>query len=157
MGRDGDGRERTRLRRAAANDNGGPEARIEAAVMTLARLTGRRIAREQFARQDAANDNVPTTMCRRARPARDRRTPMTLRAALYARYSSDLQRQASIEDQFRVCQEHAEREGWSIAGCYRDSAASGASVILRPGIQMLLEDARRGRFEVLAAARRWTG
>ena len=76
---------------------------------------------------------------------------MTLRAALYARYSSDQQRAASIEDQFRVCREHAEREGWKLTGTYKDSAVSGASVILRPGIQALLEDARRGLFEVVVA------
>ena len=76
---------------------------------------------------------------------------MTLRAALYARYSSDQQRAASIEDQFRVCRERAEREGWKIAGAYKDSAVSGNSMILRPGIQALLEDARRGVFEILVA------
>ena len=76
---------------------------------------------------------------------------MTLRCALYARYSSDQQRAASIKDQFRVCREHAEREGWKIAGAYRNAAISGDSVILRPGIQGLLEDARRGLFEVVAA------
>ena len=43
----------------AANDNGGAEARIDAAVMTLARLIGRRIAREELDRLDAANDNAP--------------------------------------------------------------------------------------------------
>ncbi len=43
----------------AANDNGGVEARIESAVMTLARLLGRRIAREEFDRLDGANDNAP--------------------------------------------------------------------------------------------------
>ena len=58
MQRDRDGRERMDLRRAAANDNSGPEARIEAAVLILARLIGRRIAREQF-ETDAANDNAP--------------------------------------------------------------------------------------------------
>ena len=47
---------------------------------------------------------------------------MTLRAAFYARYSSDQQRSASIEDQFRVCREHADREGWRVAGAYRDAA-----------------------------------
>ena len=36
------------FRRAAANDNPGPEARIEDAVMRLARLLGRQIAREHF-------------------------------------------------------------------------------------------------------------
>ncbi len=73
---------------------------------------------------------------------------MPLRCALYARYSSDQQRAASIEDQFRICRERAAREGWKVAGAYRDSAISGDSVILRPGVQALLEDARRGMFEV---------
>ena len=68
-----------------------------------------------------------------------------------ARYSSDLQSAASIDDQFRVCREHAERSGWTIAGGYRDAAASGASVILRPGIQAPLEDARRGAFDIVVA------
>ena len=43
----------------AANDNAGAEARIDTAVMTLARLIGRRIAREELDRLDAANDNAP--------------------------------------------------------------------------------------------------
>ena len=73
------------------------------------------------------------------------------RAALYARYSSDLQSAASIDDQFRVCREHVERSGWTVAGGYRDAAVSGASMILRPGIQTLLEDARRGAFDIVVA------
>ena len=71
------------------------------------------------------------------------------RVALYARYSSDLQRTASIDDQFRICREHAEREGWTVVGCYRDAAVSGASVTLRPGVQALLADARAGAFDVV--------
>ena len=71
------------------------------------------------------------------------------RAALYARYSSDLQREASLEDQFRLCRSYAEREGWTVAGTYRDAAVSGASVILRPGVQALLADARAGAFDVV--------
>ena len=37
-----------------------PEARIEDAVMRLARLLGRQIAREHFQPSEAANDNPPT-------------------------------------------------------------------------------------------------
>ena len=74
-----------------------------------------------------------------------------IRAALYARYSSDLQRESSIEDQFRICKDHAEKAGWSVAGTYQDAAISGDSVILRPGIQALLEDARSGGFDVVVA------
>ena len=74
-----------------------------------------------------------------------------IRAALYARYSSDLQSAASIEDQFRVCRDHAERAGWTVVDTYRDAAISGDSMILRPGIQALLADARSGAFDVVVA------
>jgi site-specific DNA recombinase len=74
-----------------------------------------------------------------------------LRAALYARYSSDNQREASIDDQLRLCREHAAREGWAIAKSYSDAAISGASLILRPGIKQLLADAQRGEFEIVLA------
>ena len=56
MGRNGNGRSTDRL---AANDNGAAEARVRSAVLTIARLLGRQIAREQFERQASANDNVP--------------------------------------------------------------------------------------------------
>ena len=74
-----------------------------------------------------------------------------IRAALYARYSSDLQSAASIEDQFRVCRDHAEKAGWTVVDTYRDAAISGDSMILRPGIQALLADARSGAFDVVVA------
>jgi DNA invertase Pin-like site-specific DNA recombinase len=73
------------------------------------------------------------------------------RVALYARYSSDNQSERSIEDQFRLCREHAGRERWKITGTYHDAAISGASMILRPGIQLLLQDAQRGLFDVVLA------
>lgn len=70
------------------------------------------------------------------------------RVALYARYSSDQQNAASIADQFRICRERAEREGWQVVGTYEDAAISGASLILRPGIQALIQDARAGQFDL---------
>ena len=73
------------------------------------------------------------------------------RVALYARYSSDQQREASIDDQFRVCREYAEREGWEIVATYKDSAISGDSVILRPGVQTVLADAQCGKFDLVVA------
>jgi site-specific DNA recombinase len=66
-----------------------------------------------------------------------------LKAVIYARYSSDNQRVASIEDQFRVCREHAGRERWQIVDTYHDAAISGASVILRPGVRTLFVYASR--------------
>lgn len=73
------------------------------------------------------------------------------RVALYARYSSDNQSEASIEDQFRLCRDHARRERWRIVGSYEDAAISGASTILRPGIQRLMRDAQHGEFNILLA------
>jgi site-specific DNA recombinase len=75
---------------------------------------------------------------------------MTMRAVIYARYSTDLQSQASIDDQVRVCRERIEREGWTYRQPYCDRAASGASR-LRVGYQKLLEDARRGQFDIVVA------
>jgi DNA invertase Pin-like site-specific DNA recombinase len=73
-----------------------------------------------------------------------------MRAVVYARYSTDLQREASIEDQVRICRQRIEREGWTLLGTYSDAATSGASR-LRPGYQKLLEDARAGAFDVVVA------
>lgn len=73
------------------------------------------------------------------------------RVALYARYSSDNQREASIDDQLRICREQAKREKWKIVGTYKDAGISGASMILRPGIQMLLQDAQAGQFDMVLA------
>jgi site-specific DNA recombinase len=72
------------------------------------------------------------------------------RAVVYARYSSDNQRDASIEDQVRQCRARIEQERWQLGEVYSDHAISGATT-LRPGYQKMLEDARAGRFEVLVA------
>ena len=70
------------------------------------------------------------------------------RVALYARYSSDRQRDASIEDQLRQCRERVAREGWTIVETYSDRAISGASLV-RSGIQSLLADGQAGRFDMV--------
>ena len=44
----------------AANDNGTAATRLDAAVLTLARLIGRQMARETFEQLSAANDNSLT-------------------------------------------------------------------------------------------------
>jgi site-specific DNA recombinase len=73
-----------------------------------------------------------------------------VKVAIYARYSSDNQRDASIADQLRICKLHAEKQGWQIVEEYSDHAVSGAS-LLRPGIQALITDATRGRFRIVLA------
>jgi len=72
-------------------------------------------------------------------------------AALYARYSSDLQNPRSIDGQWLVCRELASSEGWDIVACYHDDAVSGASIRGRVGLGQLLADARAGSFDLLPA------
>ena len=72
----------------------------------------------------------------------------TVRTALYARVSSDLQSAASIDDQLRICAEWAAKQGWLVVGSYADQGISGASLI-RPGIQKLLQDAAAGKMDVI--------
>src|SRR4051794_5611679 len=73
-----------------------------------------------------------------------------MRAVIYARYSTEMQRDASIEDQIRLCRVRIEQEGWEYLDAYTDRAVSGASA-LRPAYQQLLEEARRGEFEIVVA------
>ncbi|WP_210190771.1 recombinase family protein [Ensifer aridi] len=74
-----------------------------------------------------------------------------MRAVPYARYSTDLQRPESVEDQFRVCRDLIARQKWEEVGTYHDAAISGDNMILRPGIQQLIMDAKRGKFDVVVA------
>lgn len=62
------------------------------------------------------------------------------KAVIYARYSSHNQRDASIEDQVRVCREDAERRGDEIVGIYADRAVSGTSD-RRDQFQKMISDA----------------
>ena len=73
-----------------------------------------------------------------------------LRAAIYARYSTDLQSAASITDQVRICRRLAEERGWQVVEVFADEAITGATH-LRPGFQALQQAAMAGRFDVLVA------
>jgi site-specific DNA recombinase len=75
---------------------------------------------------------------------------MSIRAAIYARYSSENQREASIADQVRLCEERIAREGWVRAKICQDAGISGATP-LRPGYQALMAAARAGEFDVIVA------
>jgi site-specific DNA recombinase len=72
-----------------------------------------------------------------------------MRAAIYARFSTDLQSAASIDDQVRVCRERVEREGHCVVQVYADRAISGANRV--PGIQSLMVDAAKGKFDLVYA------
>ncbi len=73
-----------------------------------------------------------------------------MRTVIYARYSSDNQRDASIEDQVRQCRQYIDRQGWTYLHAFTDRAISGAR-LLRAGYQKLLEDARAGSYDVVVA------
>ena len=74
-----------------------------------------------------------------------------MRVALYARYSSEGQREASIEDQYRNCETYADRQtGWQITHRYQDKAISGSqNAHGRPGYKQMLADALEKCFDVL--------
>ena len=73
-----------------------------------------------------------------------------MKAAIYARYSTQMQSAASIEDQFRLCGRLAERHGFSIVARFHDAAISGGTAS-RPGYQGMLTAARQHEFEVIIA------
>ena len=73
-----------------------------------------------------------------------------MRAAIYARYSSDQQSAASIPDQVRICRRLCDEQGWDVVEVFADEAMSGATH-LRPDFQRMQQLAMRGGFEVLVA------
>jgi len=73
-----------------------------------------------------------------------------MRVAIYARYSSDLQSDASIEDQVEVCRRYAELKGWRITEVFSDRAISGANSD-RPGYLAMQQAVRSGACDVILA------
>jgi DNA invertase Pin-like site-specific DNA recombinase len=73
-----------------------------------------------------------------------------VKGALYARYSTEMQSVASIEDQLRICARLAAQHGFNIVGSYHDAAMSGGTA-QRPAYQQMLEAARRHEFDVIIA------
>lgn len=71
------------------------------------------------------------------------------RAVIYARFSTDLQRDKSIDDQVALCTAHAGREGLIVKKTYCDRARSSSTMIGRGGLQDMLADAREDRFDVI--------
>lgn len=71
-----------------------------------------------------------------------------MNVVIYARYSSSSQREASIEEQIKVCSEFAERNDHSIIDIYSDSALSGKSDD-RPALQRLLRDSAKNLFDAV--------
>lgn len=79
---------------------------------------------------------------------------MTL-AAIYARYSTDRQDEASIADQLRVCRQYAQKHGWTVNGEYTDEGVSGCALGNRPGALRMLEAAYAGQHQVVIVMELW--
>src|SRR6516165_3023800 len=74
-----------------------------------------------------------------------------IRAALYARFSSDRQKDRSIDDQIALCRDLCAREGMEVISTFEDRAISGAGAINRPGFQALMRAAEARLFDVIVA------
>ena len=71
-----------------------------------------------------------------------------MKAVIYARYSSDNQREESIEGQIRECTEYAVRNDITILSSYIDRALS-ARTADRPEFQRMIADSEKGLFDVV--------
>ena len=72
----------------------------------------------------------------------------SMRAVIYARYSSDNQREASIDDQVEVCRRYIQAQGWQLANVFADRAVSGASRH-RVAYQQMIADAEQRSFDII--------
>jgi DNA invertase Pin-like site-specific DNA recombinase len=74
---------------------------------------------------------------------------MQKKAAIYVRVSTDKQ---TVENQVRELRRIAERRGWEVVEEYHDAGISGAKGREgRPGLDQMLNDARRRKFDVVMA------
>ena len=71
-----------------------------------------------------------------------------MKAAIYARYSSDNQREESIEGQIRECMEYAEYNDIEIVGQYIDRAFS-AKTDDRPDFLRMVNDSSKRLFDIV--------
>ena len=71
------------------------------------------------------------------------------RAVIYARYSTELQHDKSVEDQIDLCRTYGEREGMTIVREFFDKAKSGASMHNRDGLLKMIDFAMGGGCEVI--------
>ena len=75
---------------------------------------------------------------------------MEMRCAIYARYSSDMQKPESIDDQIGECKRYIEKRGWHLLEdqVYNDFAIT-SSDITREGYVRLKQAALQHRFDFI--------
>lgn len=73
-----------------------------------------------------------------------------MNAVIYARFSSDRQREESIEGQIRECKAYAERKGIAIVGEYIDRAKSASKdTAKRDSFLQMIKDSSKGQFDAV--------
>ncbi len=73
------------------------------------------------------------------------------RVAIYARYSSKLQKPTSIEDQIRLCRAAATHLGGTVVRVHADRITTAATRHFRSGLDALLHDAEHGHIDLIFA------
>lgn len=76
-----------------------------------------------------------------------------MRAVIYARYSSDRQREESITSQLRVCHDYAEKKQIKIVREYTDRALSGKAADNRPEFLRMIADSEKRLFDAVIVYR----
>ena len=71
------------------------------------------------------------------------------RAVIYARYSSDKQREESIDAQVRACKDYCLRHHYLITKVYADEAKSGRDIAKRDAYNQMMADAVEGKFDII--------
>lgn len=74
--------------------------------------------------------------------------PQKVRAAIYARFSCDKQRDASIDDQVEACTDYCMKHGYDVIEIYADYALTGKSDD-RPRFIQMIDDCEKQRFDVI--------
>lgn len=72
-----------------------------------------------------------------------------IRAALYARFSSDNQREESITAQFRDGEDYCQKLGYIVVAHYADEAKSGTTTAGRDQYKKMLADAKAKKFDII--------
>ena len=71
------------------------------------------------------------------------------RAVIYARFSSDMQREESIDAQVRACTAYAKSKSYDVVDTYIDEAKSGREVTQRDAYKKMLYDASHKKFDIV--------
>lgn len=72
-----------------------------------------------------------------------------LKAVIYARFSSDMQREESIDAQVRACKAYAKSKGYTVVKEYVDEAKSGRSTLTRDAYNQMMADAMENNSTLL--------